>query len=98
MARLCADRTLKTTATFVDSRLVHAARPTLYILIKSILGLDQTRKASISIEDLLVNSMPYGTEFRGYIHVPAPAGGSAVHSRSCGNVIGHFHVLGPVGG
>jgi len=36
-----------------------------YILHKSIVGLVQTRKASIVIESLLVNSMPYGTEFGG---------------------------------
>jgi len=36
-----------------------------YALNKSVLGLVQTRKASIAIEALLANSMPYGTEFGG---------------------------------
>ena len=47
----------------------------MYGLNKSILGLVQTRKASIAIEALLTNSMPYGTEFIGHVLVPDPAGG-----------------------
>jgi len=70
----------------------------VYVLNKSILGLVQTRVASIVIEAMLANSMPYGTEFIGHFLVPDPAGGSAVHSRSCGNVSGYIRVPTPAGG